>query len=348
MLNYLLLPVIFLLGVLTSFEDLKFGKIRNKWTFSAIIYALFVYYVFFFNGFLNNTFVSVELITIIVNIVISILVGYFLWHFNFWSAGDGKLFIAFAFLVPLSFYSVGGFEFFPAFTLLFNTFIPLGVVLFIKSLTKTNLKKSLPLIKKEFSFLSVISILVSVIGVYWFVSFVFFFISHELLRYALVLIIIFILKNYLEKSYFYIALIFVVIRAIFSNIFSLSFLIQTLILFVLFQVTRIMLITITNNDFITKIKVSKLKTGMILATNVIWKEDKCSLGNIGKKLVSPNAEGLNDEEVNKIQSAKRDFDQVEIVGTTHFAFYLFVGVLLTLIFGGNFVIRIISFFLGSV
>lgn len=344
MLNYFLLPVVFLLGIVTSFEDFRFGKIRNKWTGSAILYALIVYYVFFFDSWLNGVFDSVFFSAVLVNVVISVLVGYFLWHFNLWSAGDGKLFMAFAFIVPLTFYSVGGFEFFPSFTLLFNTFIPLGIVLFVKSLTKSNLKTSFPQIKHDFSVVGVVKLLISVVGVYWFVSFVFFFVNHELLRYVLVLLIIFVLREYFKKSYVYISLAFLVVRAIFSNIFSLQFLIQTLILFVLFQVTRIMLIAITNNKFVRKIKVDDLQEGMILSTSIVLDNGKYVLGKVGKKLVSPDAEGLSNVEIMKIRTAKLNFDYVGVVETTPFALYLFFGVLLTLAFSGNFVIRIVSFF----
>jgi len=308
MLNYFFLPILFLVGILTSFDDFKLGKIKNKWTFSAIIYALVVYYAFFFNSFLKGQFMGSFLIVLSINLVISIFVGYFLWHFNFWSAGDGKLFIAFAFLIPLTFYSSGNFNFFPSFTLLFNTFIPLGIILFIKSLTINNLKKSIPLIKKEFSFLNIVKLLISVVGVYWFVSFIFFFIGHELLRYILVLIIIFVLRTYFKKSYFYIAIGLVILRSFFTNIFSLNFLIQTLLLFFLLQIIRIMLITITNNKFIKNVEVNNLKEGMILATNISLKEGKGVLSKTNKRLVSSNVEGLTKEDIIKIKSIERNFN----------------------------------------
>ena len=35
MLIYWFLPMILFLGIVTSYEDIKFGKIRNKWVISA-------------------------------------------------------------------------------------------------------------------------------------------------------------------------------------------------------------------------------------------------------------------------------------------------------------------------
>ena len=40
---WLFLPAILFLGATTSYEDIKHGKIRNKWIISAIVYAAIVY-----------------------------------------------------------------------------------------------------------------------------------------------------------------------------------------------------------------------------------------------------------------------------------------------------------------
>ena len=38
-LSLLLLPVIIILGIVTSYQDIKFGKIKNKWISLALIYS---------------------------------------------------------------------------------------------------------------------------------------------------------------------------------------------------------------------------------------------------------------------------------------------------------------------
>ena len=40
MLIYWFLPMILLLGIVTSYEDIKFGKIRNKWIILALAYSI--------------------------------------------------------------------------------------------------------------------------------------------------------------------------------------------------------------------------------------------------------------------------------------------------------------------
>lgn len=63
------------------------------------------------------------------NTLISFLVGYLLWNFNLWSAGDAKFFSLCAFLLPLKFYSKSYLTFFPSFNLLVNLFVPLLLIL---------------------------------------------------------------------------------------------------------------------------------------------------------------------------------------------------------------------------
>ena len=60
--------------------------------------------------------------------------GFLLWRFRLWSAGDTKLFTLYALLVPLDFYSKSFVFYFPSFNLLINLFIPLLLVLILNAL----------------------------------------------------------------------------------------------------------------------------------------------------------------------------------------------------------------------
>ena len=55
-------------------------------------------------------------------------------------------------------------------------------------------------------------------------------------------------------------------------------------------------------------------------------------------VVSPFAEGLTKEDIKKIKGT------VKVLETTHFAIYLFLGVLLTLICKGNFALFVLESF----
>jgi len=67
-----------------------------------------------------------------VNVGIAFLIGFGMWWFGLWAAGDAKLFTALAALIPLGAYVNAFWPVFPAYVLLFNTFLALMVLLFLE------------------------------------------------------------------------------------------------------------------------------------------------------------------------------------------------------------------------
>jgi Flp pilus assembly protein protease CpaA len=146
-LNYLFLPMIFLIGLITSYQDFRYGKIKNKWIILGLAWGLGIYLFFLIWGLAIEPIISFSYIfNVFVNGFIALIVGYLLWYFNFWSAGDAKLFALFAFLLPLEYYWRTVLPYFPSFVLLINIFIPVLVFYLIKyfvPLVKLLTKKSL-------------------------------------------------------------------------------------------------------------------------------------------------------------------------------------------------------------
>ncbi len=60
-----------------------------------------------------------------INAVLAFVIGILLWWFGMWAAGDAKLFGVLAAIIPLSSYSASYWAIFPAYVLLFNTFVAL-------------------------------------------------------------------------------------------------------------------------------------------------------------------------------------------------------------------------------
>jgi hypothetical protein len=119
----LILTIILFLGLFTSYEDIKTGKIRNIWIISGFLIAIFM------------IFLSQSNIKIVVsNFLISAFLAYKFWDFRLWSPGDAKLFIVYALLLPVDRYSRCYFNFFPAFNLLLNIFIPPTAFLILKAI----------------------------------------------------------------------------------------------------------------------------------------------------------------------------------------------------------------------
>jgi len=135
-LNLIFLPAILIIGIITSYEDFKFSKIRNKWVIIGLSYAALAY---IFLGILTlsqslrgDLFLGFDKFCI--NFLVSVCVAYILWHSKIWGAGDAKLFICYASLIPISQYSKGYFGYyFASFFLLVAFFVPATVFIVMRS-----------------------------------------------------------------------------------------------------------------------------------------------------------------------------------------------------------------------
>jgi hypothetical protein len=121
------LGTILCLGIVTSREDIKFGKIRNIWIVAGLFLGLLFYLNLFFLGMVHYG-------AICKNLLFSIFVSYFLWKNKFWNPGDAKLFIIYTLLTPPEIYSKVYFFSFLSFNLLINTFVPATIFLIFSAL----------------------------------------------------------------------------------------------------------------------------------------------------------------------------------------------------------------------
>ena len=158
---YYFLAAIILIGLFTSYEDIKEGKIRNKYIILALIYTLLAYVfiitIYYFGGVPIRAEYFIEFI---INGVIALLVGFLLWYSRVWTAGDGKLFFAYSLLVPLSAYSFGYIKYFPSLVILINTFLPIFIFLFVGLLLKTTRQQKVDSAKKILSLNNIISLII--------------------------------------------------------------------------------------------------------------------------------------------------------------------------------------------
>lgn len=152
----LFLPVLFFIGIITTYEDFKCGKVRNKWIiFGAcwgigiISFFLIWYFIaspvthFYYLNILNYSSdyevvvftVSLSyLLKCILNMTVALIISFLMWQFNVWAAGDAKLFVVYSILLPMTFYWKSFFSFFPSFVLMINIFIPIFIYLLIGSI----------------------------------------------------------------------------------------------------------------------------------------------------------------------------------------------------------------------
>lgn len=135
-LNFLFLTPVFIIGIVCSYTDVRYGKIRNKWLAIGFAWALILYAVLFiYNYFFLHQLGNVDYVKgILLNGFVAFSLGYVLWNLRLLAAGDAKLFALYALLIPPEFYAKSYFWGFPSFILLINIFIPLLLFLVFKSL----------------------------------------------------------------------------------------------------------------------------------------------------------------------------------------------------------------------
>lgn len=80
---------------------------------------------------INPTFLN-YLGRVAVNAALAFVVGFGLWWFGMWAAGDAKLYAVLAALIPLGTYAGSFWPFFPAYVILFNTFLALMSLLVLE------------------------------------------------------------------------------------------------------------------------------------------------------------------------------------------------------------------------
>lgn len=143
-LDYIFLPAVLLLGSVTSYEDCKYSKIKNKWILKGLVWALGVYSILalwlllsdhltlFYKA--KNFMSFIYIYDSLINAFIALAIGYLIWYFDLWSAGDAKLFFVFSLLLPLTYYSRSYLPFFPSFALLINVFVPAMIFLFFQKI----------------------------------------------------------------------------------------------------------------------------------------------------------------------------------------------------------------------
>ena len=143
--NIIFFAPVLLIGAVTMYEDFKFSKIRNRWVKAGLVYtlsvylsAIFLYTLCIHKGISPN--ISEGIFSLIasfdkwlINLMMSTLVAFMLWRFNMWGAGDAKLFIVYAALIPLGRYHRVYFNYyFASLSLLLNIFLPATVFLFLE------------------------------------------------------------------------------------------------------------------------------------------------------------------------------------------------------------------------
>ncbi len=136
------------IGLSSSYTDIKYGKIKNKHLMVGIAYALAV------NLFLVLTAKDVSLNAYthyITNFISSLIIGFVFWKIGIWTAGDGKLYSVMNLLSPPSSIEYGYLGPMYGITFLTNSFIVLTVIFAYRIFTRVSMDEFKESLKSTFS-----------------------------------------------------------------------------------------------------------------------------------------------------------------------------------------------------
>lgn len=320
------LPGIIVLGLITSYEDIRFGKIRNKWVLTAVALAA-----------LTHLLLHSQFFEVLANFLLACAVGFLLWIARLWTAGDGKLFIAFAALLPgLNLYSLD---------LLFNIFLVSIAVLLLVAFQKFRLA--------NFSFrgsLSPVALLKSVVcvfSVYWLASML--PLPGRYAASVLTVAVLLILQPARLRTVFYFLIAVSVARLFFdSSSYSAVALLHLVLMVASYRLAMVLL----SLSSVKEVSAKKLVPGMLLAETLaerkpgkiahgktqFYKKDRGVLDFGG--FVNEDSEGLTVEQIRRLRST--GFKAFRIAETIPFAQFIFLGALATLLFNGNVLITLLN------
>ncbi|MBU0758326.1 MAG: hypothetical protein KKF44_09730 [Nanoarchaeota archaeon] len=363
-LDVLNLPMILFLGLMTSYEDFKFRKIRNKWITLSFLYsfATFIGFSMFLvsrGNEINPLYVKVFFL----NMFISLGFGILLWISNLWSAGDAKLFLAYSVLIPLSTYKWGETGAFPGYIILINTFTPIFIFYLFKILFSVRPKIFIDELKNTLSPIRILNFALFIFGFQAMNTIIFkiFSIEANLVISTLFLLLFMVLfTDILKVNMLFFSGVLSIYRIIFefTEVMNINFFFSLFRQLLALMIFRYFLISLGGKVLRKGIFIEDLKQGMCLEKDIIKTKGKYShkedvsisvLNSLFSSFrknesIFSDFRCLAKKDITKIKrlhsSGKLKEHAVYIYEKIFFALFLFIGALLTLLFRGNFLIAI--------
>lgn len=185
---YFIFLVFFLIGFISSFNDIKYRKVPNQVNFLFFFYSCLIFFIFsYFNFSLEK----------LIFIIFLFLLSFLFFFFNIWGAGDGKFFLSESILL------ISLFSFFVFFDFLINLFIIYSLAIIFISFFNTTKKRKLYVLKNKIDFSLILfqTLFVIAIGKLFYFILSFYSISFFLDPVFFLIFLIFILSNPLKNIY---------------------------------------------------------------------------------------------------------------------------------------------------
>ncbi len=362
------MPAIIGLGGATSYEDLRYGRISNKWVVLGLAYSFFMYIILIAYYSMNSRISGTYLIELATNFIFALAVGFGLWYIRVWTAGDGKLFIAYAALLPLSVYTKGYQKYIPCFVFLTNIFISAAAIMVFYVLFKAGLRKcaqvALTFIREFFKLKNLLESAISLFAIYWIIDILFHFLqlgNNLVLRISFTIFAFSAVRAKFGPNTVYATAVISVFRLFFDDsVFSVGFLTNFLFLIFVWRLFRSLvrgsLSKLAEDIFSKDVPVDKLEEGMVLGEILRETRGGSQTINYGGKayektsknfldlenFLDEEPEGLTKRQIMKLKNM--GIKEIKVSQTIAFAPFIFLGAILTLIAKGNILIFIRNLF----
>jgi len=353
------LPILFfavVFGAVTSYTDVKHGKIRNIHVLLLIAAGLLLN-VFYTRLLLYPSLdPKSDFFQTVTNMAISLLFGFSLYMAGLMPAADAKLFFGYATLLPVFIYKHGYVSYFPSLVLLINSVIPVAIFYITTSLLRMDLKFMKKEVKESFSPKNLAKTILFIFGLFFIFQpvFSYFNFQPDVLTSSVILFICMELTKKIKPSHLYVlCVILSVARIIFfySTIASVSFLANFFTTLFAFVLLRILISGIVDFSFTKDVKIKDLRPGMILGECLVREKGgfvkKESMlftifdifRSVKESFSLDVCTSLTEKDIRKLKEyrkgGKLEFNTVKIANTVPFAPFLFFGVLLTFFLQGS-------------
>lgn len=356
MIELIFLPGILLLGIITSYEDLKHGKIRNKWVVLGLLYAVsanaFMYVWVIVQGGIPRTSYFIELAS---TAMFGLVLGYALWYVGFWTAGDAKLFFAYSALVPLSVYRYGHMQYFDSANILINTFVPFFAFYAAYLLFKSTLRQKIFYARQSLQARQLGALFLFLFAFTWPAGWLFAktgLPSNYFTNVFMLFLLLVLLERIAGGRLIVIMAVVAGLRIVFDPVaFSYASMLNLLGLFLSFIILRYFILYMGYDHMTKHVDISLLRKGMVPAEAVYLEKGRYKKRPLlhfdllsylrqpkkGSCLFDATAEGLTETDVSRLKDLEQSlgFEHLRVYRTIPFAPHIFGGVVLSIMFRGN-------------
>lgn len=338
------LPSIILIGLLTSYEDIKERKIKNKYILVGLGLGLFTHLALLLFQVISIKYLAIAGISLVFMTILT-FAG---WNFGFWSAGDAKLLIVMSFLTPLTVYRYTT-TIFPHLEIILNTIILLFIYVAAGLIFTTSKKEKKETIKEMLNWKRIVLMMIVVLGTSWISRILLALINMKnnyLIRILLMMGIYKLGERFLKDktlfAFMFIALIRVIVE--YKIIFTINFVIGYVTRLLVFMLTLGALKKMSTKRTI-RVRLSELQEGMILAEIF---DEKGKRKDLSKKkeslpLTSELNMELDSQKIKELQEKwSRHAKTIRVYETIPSAIFITTATILTILLKGNLVMFIIQ------